>query len=232
MKKWLKILMVVLTFAAISAAVFLILKAFGIANVQTLKNLISSTGNYGVLVYTIILIVVLVALCFVPLLNTALAVLGIALFGSKIAFITNIIAVFFSTTILFFIGDKLGEKFASRLIGKQNLEETQNIIDHKSKFWLPIFFITPGIPDEAICLVAGMTKIKYWYLTLVSMVYHAIEIGIFCFIGSGIINWSTLSIIDWIIIANVLIIDIYFLIKLEKFLDKKSKIQKQKQKTE
>ena len=222
MNKWLKIFFVILSFATISVVLYLILKAFNIANIQTLKTLINQSGKYGVIVYTIILIVVLVAFCFVPLLNTALAILGIALFGSKVAFIANIIAVFFSTSILFLIGDKLGEKFASKLVGKKNLEETQNRIDHKSKFWLPILFITPTIPDEAICLVAGMTKMKYWYVTLISIIYHSIEIGLFCFVGSGIINWSSLTTIDWIVVVNVILIDIYFLFKFEKYLDKKT----------
>ena len=222
MNKWLKIFFVILSFATISVVLYLILKAFNIANIQTLKTLINQSGKYGVIVYTIILIVVLVAFCFVPLLNTALAILGIALFGSKVAFIANIIAVFFSTSILFLIGDKLGEKFASKLVGKKNLEETQNRIDHKSKFWLPILFITPAIPDEAICLVAGMTKMKYWYVTLISIIYHSIEIGLFCFVGSGIINWSSLTTIDWIVVVNVILIDIYFLFKFEKYLDKKT----------
>ena len=222
MNKWLKIFFVILSFATISVVLYLILKAFNIANIETLKTLINQSGKYGVIVYTIILIVVLVAFCFVPLLNTALAILGIALFGSKVAFIANIIAVFFSTSILFLIGDKLGEKFASKLVGKKNLEETQNRIDHKSKFWLPILFITPTIPDEAICLVAGMTKMKYWYVTLISIIYHSIEIGLFCFVGSGIINWSSLTTIDWIVVVNVILIDIYFLFKFEKYLDKKT----------
>ncbi|MBQ8615855.1 MAG: TVP38/TMEM64 family protein [Clostridia bacterium] len=226
MNKWLKIFLVIVTFAVASALIYLILRACNITSISTLKNLISKSGQYGALVYIIILVIALVCFCFVPFLNTALAVLGIALFGSKIAFITNIIAVFFSTTILFFIGDKLGEKFARKLVGEKNLNDAQDLIDHKSKFWLPIFFIIPGVPDEAICLVAGMTKMKYWYLLLVSMIYHAIEIGIFCFIGSGIINWSALSLIDWFVLINIVLIDLYFLFKLEKHLEKNSKKNK------
>ena len=223
MKKWLKIISVILCFATISIALFLILKYFGIANMHTLKNLIRKSGNYGLIVYTFLLVIILTLFCFVPFLNAGLEVLGIALYGSKIAFVSNIIAVFFSTTILFFIGDKFGEKFASKLVGKKNLEETQNRINNKSKVWLPILFIAPGIPDEAICLVAGMTKMKYWYVTLVSLLYHSFEIGILCFLGSGLINWSSLSIFNWIILINIIIIDIYLVIKFEKYLENKTK---------
>lgn len=221
MKKWLKILLVILVFAIISVAIFLILKAFNITNLSTLRSLINNSGDYSYIVYTLILSFLLVALCFVPLLNTTLAILGITLFGAKIAFITNMIAVFISSSILFFIGDKLGEKFASKLVGKKNLEETQNAIDHKSKFWLPILFVTPGVPDEAICLVAGITKIKYWHLLIVSLIYHAVEIGIFCFFGSDLINWSALSILEWVIVCNIFVIDLHLLTQLEKSLAKR-----------
>lgn len=223
MKKWIKIFLVILTFAAISAILFLILRACNVTSISTFKKLILKSGKYSAIVYTILLIIVLVAFCFVPLLNSALSVLGIVVFGAKVAFITNIIAIFFSTTILFLIGDKLGEKFARKLVGEKSLNEAQDLIDHKSKFWLPIFFLIPGIPDEALCLVAGMTKMKYWYLLVVSLLYHAFELGLFCFFGSGIINWSALTAFDWIILGNLVIIDIFLLCKMEKQLDLKRK---------
>ena len=213
-----KILLVLFTFITISIVLYFILKSFGITNIKTIKNLVTKSGKYGYIVYTTILTILLIALCFVPLLNTTMAILGTALFGARIAFITNVIAVFISSSVLFFIGDKLGEGFAKKLIGEKSLNEVQNKIDHKSKFWLPILFITPGIPDEGICLVAGMTKIKYWYLVLVSVIYHAAEIGLFCFLGGGRISWSSLTILDWIILSNVILVDIYLLFKLEKFL--------------
>lgn len=226
MNKWLKIILVILSFAIISALIYIILKTFNITNISTLRSIISKSGKLAYVVYTLILSAALILLCFVPLLNTTLAILGIAMFGAKIAFITNIISVFISTSVLFFLGDKLGEKFASKLIGEKNLEETQNLIDHKSKFWLPILFITPGVPDEAICLIAGMTKMKYWYLILISLIYHSFEIGVFCFFGSGLISWSSLTIVDWLILFNLVIIDLYLLIKLQKYLENKSKTSK------
>lgn len=223
MNKWLKILLVLLSFALISILLFLLLKHLNITNISSLREVVSKSGKYAMVVYTMILIFVLVAFCFIPLINTSLAIMGIALFGAKIAFISNMIAIFFSTTILFYIGDFFGEKLAIKLLGKKTFTETQNIIDHKSKFWLPILFLAPGIPDEALCIIAGMTKIKYWYLMLVSLVYHAIEIGIFCFIGSGLINWNALNLLDWIILSNIVLFDLILLIKFEKYLDKKIK---------
>ena len=223
MKKWLKLFCVILCFAIVSIAIYFILKALNITNIKTLQQAITKSGNYAIITYVLISTLLLIGLCFVPLLNVGITVLSITMFGAKLAFALNIITIFLSTSILFFIGDKLGEKFAIKLVGKKNLDDAQNLIHNKSKFWLPILFILPVIPDEALCLVAGMTKIKYWYLTIVSILYHAIEIGILCFIGSGLIEWSSLTIFDWIIFINVILIDFYFLIKFEKFLENKTK---------
>jgi len=225
MNKWLKLILVILGFALVSCLIYLILKYFNLTSISTIRTLVSKSGKYGIVVYTLLTAFMLIFLCFVPLLNTSLVVLGIAIFGSKIAFISNLISVFISTSALFFIGDKLGERFARKLVGKKSLEETQDLIDHKSKFWLPFLFITPCIPDEAICLVAGMTKMKYWYLVLISMLYHTIEIGLFCFLGSGIISWNSLSVLDWILFINMVAIDIYFLFKLEKKLENRKNIK-------
>ena len=219
MNKWIKLFLVIIIFAAISTAIYFILKSFGITNISTLQSLILQSGKFAPVVYSIILTIVLISLCFIPLLNAALTLLGIALLGSKVAFISNIIAIFFSTSILFFIGDM----FAKKIIGEKDFNETQNLLDLKSKLWLPVLFIIPIVPDEAICLVAGMTKIKYWYLLLVSLVYHTIEIGFLCFLGSSIINWAALTTFDWLIVANLAIIDIFLLKKLEKYLEKKIK---------
>lgn len=223
MKSWLKILLIMAIFATISLATFFIFRAFGITSIKQIRSFIESSGKFGAILFVIIQTFMLVMFCFVPILNTALIGLGIILFGSKIAFITCIISIFLSSTILFFIGDKFGEGLAKLFVGKNELERIQNIIDRKSKLFLPILFIIPAIPDEALCLVAGMTKIKYWYFIIVSLTYHTIEIGALCFLGSGLINFATLSILDWIIVINIIIVDFYLILKLEKYLENKTK---------
>lgn len=226
MKKWLKILFVIACFALISVAMFFILKAFGITDVSTLKKIIENSGPYAKLTYIFISSLSLTFFCFVPLLNTSLAIISIVLFEPLIAFACCLISNFISGSILFFIGDKFGEKLAKRFLGNKEFEETQDLIDTKSKIWLPIMFIIPGVPDEALCLIAGMTKMKYWYLILVSLIYHTIEIGLFCFLGSSLIDYKSLRLIDWIIIVNLLIVDVYLLKKFENFLENKLKSNK------
>lgn len=222
MIKWLKIFLIILVFAAISVATYFVLKFCGITDVETLKSIIQQSGGYAVVVYVVITTLLLTFLCFVPLLNSGLIVLAIVLFEIKLAFVAILVATLLSNSLLFLIG-KFGKKLTYKIIKKEEIMHIQNMVSNKAKIVLPIMFVLPGVPDESLCLIAGMTNMKYWYLMLVSAVYHSIEIGLFCFVGSGIVDWAALSLIEWVVLINVIIIDIGYLFKLEKKITKNQK---------
>ncbi len=216
MKKWLKILSVIGIFAIMSVGIYLLLNSFGLANIHTIKLLIKQSKGCGLLIFFLVATLSPILLCFVPLLGSGLSILGINLFGIIPTFFLMIASNILSTIILFLIGDKLGEGLAKKLVGQKAFEQAQNPINHKSKVLLPLLFMIPIFPHEALTIVAGMTKLKYWYIALVNFLHVLVETSIVCFIGSGIISWASLSTFDWIILINVLIIDISYLFKLEK----------------
>lgn len=220
MKNWLKLLLVLFVFALISVTLFFICKAFGLTDINSIRNFIESTGKYGIIIFFFIEILTMTIFCFVPILNTAMVVLGMLLFGAKVGFFISWVATFCASSILFFIGDKFGEKFATHLIGKAELEHAQDLIDNKSKLILPLVFIIPGLPDDALCIVAGMTKMKYWYFALVTLIFRGLDTAIVCFLG-GNINWSALSVLDWVLVVNIVLIDIYLIYKLQKWIERK-----------
>lgn len=223
MKKWLKLICVISVFAIISLVIFFILKANNLTNIEKLRKFLEKHKKFSLLIFILISLVLSTVLCFVPVMGTALVSLGCVMFGPTVGFFSSLTACYISSTILFFIGDKLGEKFAIKLIGKEELESTQDMIDSKSKLLLPMLLAIPSMPDDAICLVAGITKMKYRYFAPICLIFEAIDIGIVCFFSSGIINWSTLQIIDWIFLINLVVIDIFLLIKFEKYMKNRKK---------
>jgi len=223
MKNFIKIFLVIILFALISVGCYFIFKLCGFSNISQIKEWILNSKKYSVIIYILLFSLSLILLCFVPLLNTSFVILGITIFGPLTTFISCMICNIISSTVLFFIGDKFGESVARKLVGKKDFERVQNLIDNKSKILLPILYIIPFFPDECLCLVAGMTKMKYWYLILISILYHSLEFGMFCFLGSDIINWSELSIIDWFVLINIVLIDIKFLLNIEKNIKNRKK---------
>ncbi|MFQ6752580.1 MAG: VTT domain-containing protein [Clostridia bacterium] len=221
MKKWIKILLIILLFAGISASIYFVLDAYDLTNISKIKTLIEKSNHYAIISYLTICIISAILLCFIPLVSTVLSTIGIILFDPFTTFIIAIISNIISASILFLIGDKVGEGIARKLIGKESFDQAQTLINNKSKLLFPILYIIPVLPHEAITLVAGMTKLKYWYILLVNILHTIIDTSIACFIGSNISVWSNLSIIDWIIFINIILIDIYLLLKLEKRISSK-----------
>ncbi len=226
MKKWLKLSLILLFFAIISVVIYFILRAFDITDLTSLKSLIEKTGKYGMIVFFSVEVCFFVLLCFVPVLNSAMVVLGCVLFGVKTGFFLSFLANFCSSSLLFLLGDRFGEHLARKLIGKEELENAQDLIDQKSKIILPLCFLLPGLPDDALCIVAGMTKMKYSYFALITVIFRGIDTAIMCFFSSGVINYATLTVLDWLIIANLIVVDIFLIIKLEKWLQQRNKKDK------
>ena len=84
-------------------------------------------------------------------------------------------------------------------------------------------------PDDALCICAGMTKMKYRYFLIVVAIFRTIGIATICFLGSDFINWAELSIIDWFVLVNICIFDIYAVFKISGKIENKIKEKKEKQ---
>ena len=92
-------------------------------------------------------------------------------------------------------------------------------------------FLFPVFPDDALCMVAGMTKMRYWYFAAVVAIFRTIGIASICFLGSGLINWAELSLVDWFMLITCCLVWIFAIFKyqhkIEKFiLNEKNKREK------
>lgn len=225
MKNWLKILLVLLAVAAISVAGYFILRACGVTSIDGLREIITKCGAWGWIVFIALFVACSTLMCFMPGTSATFIAVAIVLFGALNAFIICTISVFLASSLMFLLGNTVGEKAAIKLVGKESLDKAQNLLDMKSKMLLPLMFMFPVFPDDALCMVAGMTKMKYWYFAIVALVFRTIGIATICFLGSGFIDWSTLSLIDWFVLINVVVFDIFLIFKyqgkLEKFILKR-----------
>ncbi|HHX66970.1 MAG TPA: TVP38/TMEM64 family protein [Gallicola sp.] len=208
-------------FSILILAMFLIVKYTRITNIEELRALVESVGIWGWLVFLIIQVLATTFLCFVPGVTIAFNTASIILFGWVNALIIAVVGIALTSSNLFFIGDKLGEKVAIWLVGEDNLKKAQDLVETKSKILLPITFMLPIFPDNAMCIVAGMTKMKYWYFLLIAFIFRGIGSATIIFLGSGIIDYSSFSLVDWFLIINVLAIDFIVVVKTAFKVDKR-----------
>jgi len=223
MKNWLKILITVIILAAASVGAYFLMRAFGITSVEGLREIIAKCGAWGWIVYIILFVVCTTLLCFVPASSATFIAVSIVLFGPLKAFIISTVSVFLSSSLMFVLGNTFGEKLAAKLVGEESLKRAQDLVDVKSKIFLPLMFLFPVFPDDALCMVAGMTKMRYWYFATVVAIFRTVGIATICFLGSGIINWAALSLVDWFVLVNVCVFDLYVIFKLSNKLENKIK---------
>ena len=220
MKNWIKILLVLLSAAIISVGIYFILRACGITSIEGLRELISKCGAWGWIVFIVLFVICSILLCFVPATSATFIAVSILLFGALNGFIISTISVFLASSLMFLIGNTLGEKTAIKIVGKESLEKAQNLLDIKSKMLLPLMFLFPIFPDDALCMVAGMTKMRYWYFAVVAAIFRTVGIATICFLGSGFIDWSQLKITDWFVLINVCALDIFYIFKYQNKIEK------------
>ena len=141
MKKWIKILLVVLSVVALSVGIFFTLKALGITSIEGIRELVAKCGTWGWIVFMALFIICSVLLCFIPGISATFIAVSIIMFGALKGFIISTVSVFLASSLMFWIGNTLGEKTAAKIVGKDSLEKAQNLLDVKSKMLLPLMFL-------------------------------------------------------------------------------------------
>ena len=225
MKKWIKVGLLLLAAVAVSVGIYFILRACGVTNIDKLREIIARCGAWGWIAFIALFTACSTLLCFMPGTSATFIGVSIVMFGAWKGFAVSTISVFLASSLMFFIGNHFGEKAAIKLVGKESLEKAQNLIDVKSKMLLPLMFLFPVFPDDALCMVAGMTKMRFWYFAVVVAIFRTIGIASICFLGSGLINWAELSLVDWFMLITCCLVWIFAIFKyqhkIEKFITRK-----------
>jgi uncharacterized membrane protein YdjX (TVP38/TMEM64 family) len=82
-----------------------------------------------------------------------------------------------------------------------------------------MMFMFPIFPDDALCLVAGMTKMRYWYFAIIVLIFRSIGIVTIC-LGINFIDWATLTLIDYFVLINIIAIDLIAIFKYQHKIEK------------
>lgn len=225
-KTIIKIILLTLLYVLISCGIYLILKMCGLNSVEKIRNLVSRFGGWSYVVFFVFQVLTSTFVCVIPFEDEVLTATALILFGPIKGFLIGAFNMFVTSSIQFFIGRKFCRKVVIKFIGEDSLIKYENYLKVRGEIMLPVLYCIPLFPHDSLCVLAGMSKMRYWYFALVTAILRSVEIASICFLGSGLIDYSAFTIADWLIVANLLIVDVYLLLKLEKFIE--SKVNKEK----
>lgn len=176
-------LLLVAILAGICTGAYFILKAFGLNDLETLREIVNN-GIWGILIYITLQVI---QVLFIPVNTTIFTVPAIILFGPLKAFLISWVGITIGSILMFLIGRGCGGKLMNWLVGKEKTEKYVKVLG-KGKYLLPILLLVPVFPDDIMCASAGIARINVLYFCIVITITRAIDTFCTCFIGGSLIQ--------------------------------------------
>ena len=168
-------------------------------SLEQLKHLIRSSGGWAYLVYVILQFLNVVLL---PLPGFLFMLAALSIFGVWPTFWVTLLVTWVGSIICFWFGRTCGNKAVVWCIGAESTERYQKLLGTKGNLLFLIMQILPFFPDDMLCMIAGLTKMKFSFFLLVMLIAKPLYIGMVCF--CGMIPFSGWGIPVWISLCVLL----------------------------
>ena len=214
MKRNKKVIRIILIIAAIAAA----LAGSGYAlwktgvferinSVEELREVISGAGAWaGVVYFFLQMMTVIVA----PIPSNISMMAGALALGFWKAMILGVLAVVAGSMIVFLAARALGRNAIHRFLDKGVMEKYLPVIEEKQDMFLFLTMLFPFFPDDALCMLAGLTNISLGRFTAIMILGRPWGLIIAALLGSGSLS---LPVWAWVILGAVGICIFYFALK-------------------
>ncbi len=165
-----------------------------------------------------------------PIPGNVTMIIGGSLFGVYYGLLINTLSVYLGSIIAFYLGRKFGKPLVIRLVGEGVYQKYNKVFEEKYLLSLFMIFLFPFFPDDALCLLTGISSIPTSIFLLLLIVGRFPGILGSTLIGAGLLELSIREgIVIGILCVAVLIISIVYGRKIESWLFSKVFKKKEKQ---
>ena len=219
-KNILRAILLVVPIAAALGILYWILRANGYLDIfsssDALQDYISSFGIWApAIFFTLQIIQVVIS----PIPGNVTTLVGGALFGFFPALIYSTIAIFFGSMLCFFLARILGKPLVYKLISPKVADKYLVVLAKKQRLTLALLFLFPFFPDDALCLLAGLTGYRTGWFAGMILITRPWGLIFSALVGSGTI---VLPIWGWALLialaGAVLILSVRFGNRIEDWL--------------
>lgn len=135
-------------------------------DVDALRGLVGDSVILGPVLFILVQIVQVV----IPIIPGGIScAAGVLIFGPLAGFIYNYVGIAIGSVIIFMLGRQYGKPFILSLVSDKTYNKYISWLDNEKRFerlfTLAIFL--PIAPDDALCLMAGLTKMSLKKFTLI-----------------------------------------------------------------
>ncbi len=127
------------------------------SNRELLKSYLDTLGVWAPVMFVFLTAAqVIVA----PIPAIALGLAGGYLFGEGAGFLLSLIGLLVGSMLAFVLARVFGQPLVVRLVGNSTYRKLEKLISGKGILAVALIFLLPMMPDDALCLLAGLTPMR------------------------------------------------------------------------
>ncbi len=211
--RWMLSVCAILAFASI--CYYVILKYDLMTKFNSTDKIQTFLSKYGAYAGIIFIIIQFLQVTLIPLPAALTTMAGVALFGFWPTFLYSVVGMMIGSMLAFYLGRKFGVKLIIWLFGKNAYNKYIKITQGKDKVVLTLMFLFPFFPDDLLCIVVGITDMKYWQFFIIMLITRPINILIMegAFKGFSSIPLTGYGIPIWIAIIFIALVAVVLAFK-------------------
>lgn len=129
--------------------------------------------GFGALAPIVLILLQVLQVVLAPIPGQVLAVVAGYLFGPWWGTLFNVVGIGLGSAIAFWLSRRFGRAYVERVVHAPVLERFDGLVERRGLPALFVLFLIPGLPDDALCFVGGLTKIPLRKLVVVAVVGRA-----------------------------------------------------------
>ncbi|MDS0300744.1 TVP38/TMEM64 family protein [Halogeometricum sp. S1BR25-6] len=114
--------------------------------------------GFGVLAPVVFVLFQTVQVVVAPIPGQVVALVAGYLFGPVAGTVYSLVGVLLGSAIAFMLADRYGRGFVEEVLDEEVVERFDGFVDRVGVPGLLAFVVIPGLPDDAICFLAGITN--------------------------------------------------------------------------
>lgn len=198
MPKWLAWTLLAVVVLALVALYFWLRQAGYLKIFESQDALQAYMGGFGIWAPLVFFLLQTAQVIAAPIPGNVTALAGGAMFGFWQAFWIGTAATLVGSAIAFGLAKLFGRPLVVRLVGEATVTKYVDVFAKKSTFLLAAMFLIPFFPDDALCLIAGLTAIRWLPFLLIVIITRPPGLVVSTLVGSGAL---VIPIWGWVLIG-------------------------------
>lgn len=92
------------------------------------------------------------------------------LYGPFIGAFISIIGASMGTVLAVYVSNRYGRPLVERVVSESNMERFDDLTQKSGYLPFIVLFVLPGFPDDALCFIAGLTKLDWKKLAFIGSI--------------------------------------------------------------